>query len=601
MSASRGRVVAPWLPTALAFVALGGVLLAERLLPRGALAQINLIVAGGTAVLALAMAGVQLRHAPRGRRQAQGVRVGALALVGAGVGLFIAAGWAHELRAADTRALLLAAAIGASFCGAVTALALELSVRQQRHAPQVDAQRTLQASGLGFTLSLGLVALVLINFGANRLDRRVDMSYAAPTAPSEATLALLRSSARPIEFVLFFEKQSPVLAQLRDYFEALEAAGASLYVADQALEFDLAKRLDVNRNGTVSLIGGERHESWSIGEDFELARRRLVNLDTAVRERLAQLTREQRTVYLTHEHGERPDRAARDGEPDAAAQFGQIIRSLNNKVLYLSPARLGREVPRDADLVVIHGPSQRFLPHEVASLRAYVSGGGALLLLLDPDADHGLEPLLATLGLAPLPGVLAHEREFFRDTQTLADRGFIFSTDFTTHPSVRTLNDVRRRAALMFRRAGALERLPDTRAKTTFVARTRARTFLDTDQDWAHDEHERSGLFNIAAAVELAQSDAPATRALVVADSDVLDDKLLTSEPNLQFALDALLWLLRDEQQGAAEVAAPEHVPIRHTRDRDLLWFYGSTFLAPLSVLLLGLGMTRWQRRRKPS
>lgn len=585
-------------PALLALTALVALFLAERVLTPG-WPTIALLAGGVLALLAaLGSSLAQWHRASSPIRALLQQRLFALLLLAGGGALYAAARWAYQLRESSLHPPLLVAALSLLCCGAITLAAFETATWSQRRTGCIDARRTGSSTRCGLALAMGLVALALMNFGLNRLDIRADLSYAAPTAPSAATRALLDRSAQPIEVVLFFEKQSLVLAQVRDYFEALADAGATLRIVDQQLDFDLAKQLKVNRNGTITVIGGERHQSWVLGEDFENARRRIRSMDDAIRGLLSQLTRAQRTVYLSHEHGERPDRPAQLGEADAAAQFGQIVRSLNNKVLYLSPARLGREVPRDADVVVIHGPTQRFLPQEVASLRAYIRRGGALLLLLDPEHETGLDPVLEELGLSRLDGVLAHEREFFRDTQTPADRGFIFSTSFANHPAVATLNDVRRRAALMFRRAGALERHADSAAKTTFVARSRARTFLDLDGDWQQDEEERVGIFNLAATVELNSEDGRGTRALVVADADLLDDKLLTSEPNLQFALDALLWLLRDDQDRAMDIAPPEHVPIRHTRDRDLLWFYGSTVLAPLLVLLAGLGVAQAQRRR---
>jgi hypothetical protein len=63
----------------------------------------------------------------------------------------------------------------------------------------------------------------------------------------------------------------------------------------------------------------------------------------------------------------------------------------------------------------------------------------------------------------------------------------------------------------------------------------------------------------------------------------------------------ALLLVLRGrhaprEQRGDAPVSE-EDVPIRHSRDEDALWFYGTVFAAPVLVLVFGL----WYVRRKRS
>jgi len=47
---------------------------------------------------------------------------------------------------------------------------------------------------------------------------------------------------------------------------------------------------------------------------------------------------------------------------------------------------LATDVPDDADIVMVLGPSQPFAPEELASLQRYAARGGKLFLALDPDA-----------------------------------------------------------------------------------------------------------------------------------------------------------------------------------------------------------------------
>ena len=53
-------------------------------------------------------------------------------------------------------------------------------------------------------------------------------------------------------------------------------------------------------------------------------------------------------------------------------------------------------------------------------------------------------------------------------------------------------------------------------------------------------------------------------------------------------------WLQGKE---AARVEVEEDVPIVHTREKDVIWFYGTTFAPPLLVLGAGL----WGVRRRHS
>jgi ABC-type uncharacterized transport system involved in gliding motility auxiliary subunit len=56
-------------------------------------------------------------------------------------------------------------------------------------------------------------------------------------------------------------------------------------------------------------------------------------------------------------------------------------------------------VPAGTELVVVAGPQYDFLPGEVERLAAYLRGGGAVLLLLEPGALPNLAELLSSMGI----------------------------------------------------------------------------------------------------------------------------------------------------------------------------------------------------------
>jgi hypothetical protein len=490
-----------------------------------------------------------------------------------------------------------AVVFGLALAGLAT---LELVAVPMQRARFVEMLRVRQALGAGLALACAVAGLGFLNWAVNYEDVRHDLSYGAPTRPTDATLSLVAASSRPVEIYLFFQKGSAVLSELKDYFEALAEKGAQLHVLDQALDIDLAKSLGVSRNGTIAIRSGDRRENWYLGEDREEARRHVRDLENGMRERLSKATRELAAIYMTYGHGERMEGRAGQGDRPAASQFHQLARALNAKVKRLGVAEgFGEEVPADAEMVVIHGPTAPFLPAEVEVLKAFLDRGGALLLLLDPGTNHGLDPLLAHLGLRA-PGLpLANDREFVRQTQTKADHGFIFSRSFVNHRAIRSLGESVRNATLLVRDAGQLLRDEQggSNARVTFLARTRPFTFEDANGNREFDEQtEKRGLFELVAAVELPAAGGGEARAIVASDSDILADGLVANEPNAAFGLDAALWLLRDEQT-SGDVTGAEDIPIRHTRDQDTLWFYASTFAVP--VLVLGLGLALIQRRRR--
>jgi len=102
-------------------------------------------------------------------------------------------------------------------------------------------------------------------------------------------------------------------------------------------------------------------------------------------------------------------------------------------------------------------------------------------------------------------------------------------------------------------------------------------------------------------AVKGAEGDAknpPEMRAYVITDSDALTDFYLGNNPNVLLVLDAIRWLGGEESYAGA-ISNTEDVTIEHTKQKDLVWFYGTIFVVPF--LVLGLGLVYGRRVRGKS
>ena len=96
------------------------------------------------------------------------------------------------------------------------------------------------------------------------------------------------------------------------------------------------------------------------------------------------------------------------------------------------------------------------------------------------------------------------------------------------------------------------------------------------------------------------KSEIKEARLIVVADSNVIADKLFPNAGNAYFFVDGLKWIVGDEDI-IGELTSEEDVKIRHTRDEDHTLFYGTIFLVPIAILGGGIGYTRLRRRRRRS
>src|SRR4029078_9174870 len=115
---------------------------------------------------------------------------------------------------------------------------------------------------------------------------------------------------------------------------------------------------------------GEAKRTLNIGTELKDAQKNLKTLDRDFQERVYKLLRERRTIYLTVGHGEINDEKGNKEETGRSAQILKLLLGKQNYTLTdlgLSQG-LGSEVPNDADVVMVLGPTQPFSPEEISTL-----------------------------------------------------------------------------------------------------------------------------------------------------------------------------------------------------------------------------------------
>lgn len=576
------------------------IFLAERLLGSGT----GRVVLDGLGALLLLLAGVDkvlalLAQQAAARRYGQ-FYLSAYALVLASLGAY-----ALHLHAFATApegrgpALWYAIFYLLLLLGLALIAALELSAVQMRPAGFVDVKRSLAAMITGATLVCALGALLAVNYAGEQRPWRRDYSFGAPTSPSPATLSLVQTSDPPVELFVFLPRGNRLLAEVLPYFESLQQAGAKLIVQDQAVDPDLAKDLKITGNGYVGLRRGERKGKWYLGADFDAARLRLKRMDREMRTQIAQLTVPERVVYWTIGHEERGDQQSNKKDRPQAKVLHDLLRSLNVKLRRLGMVEgLGAAVPDDAAMVMVFGPQSDFLPQEVQALRDYLRGGGSLWLMLDPQHPAGLKPLLDDIGVE-LGQQVCNDRVFVDASHSDADHAFIVSNNFAHHDAAKSLNKVGQRATVLMQNAAVLHSTAKPWGKQTTLLRALSGSFVDLNGNFRFDaDHEKRGVEPLIIVAEAAaKGDKAPARVAVLGDSDALADSLMNNKPNLVLGYEMAAWLLGDDRLGG-EVDSDEDVAIQHTREGDKLWFYGTTFAAPIGVLALGLVYISLRRRR---
>jgi len=502
-------------------------------------------------------------------------------------------------------------------------LFMELAYSRMPVAEAVEVRRVRGAAEGGISLALVLIFLFSLNYAVAHRDIKRDLSYFRTTAASEATTKLVEQLDKPVRAVLFFPEVSEVREQIEPYFSSLASRSEkfTVEIRDHALEPGLTRKYRVRNNGNVLLLAGLpagvsltdgralqgsglTSEQFDVGTDLEKARAKLRKLDETFQKHFSKLSKPARSLHLTVGHRERSKTGGEgDGPHDKLRGMHALLKRFNIETHDLGMAQgLANGVPDSAGAVAIIGPREPFLPEEVSALLRYVEGGGRLLVMVDPNVDDGLDPLLAGLALHREKGVVASERHHMRRRFNASDKVYVYSNSYTSHPTVTSCSRNSARVATLVVEGAALTRRSDKAikgARVTFPFKTSADSWLDVDGDYKRGKSEHMSVKYLAAAVTVGKGDKQG-RAVVIGDGGFIDDRLVRNMGNVLQFVDSIRWLIGEESV-AGSLDSEEDVPIEHRKDDDLLWFYATTFGMPLPLLGIGLLVGRRRRRGRRS
>lgn len=528
---------------------------------------------------------------------------------------------------------------------------MELAYAPMARATRIEVLRVRAAQFSGMGLAFMLTFAFSLSYAASERDKKVDLAYFRTTSPGESTRKIVRTLDQPITVALFFPNGNEVREEVDNYFTDLAHESGQLKVEhyDRDVDPTKAKELGASANGAIVFVRGGRKETLSLQTNMESARSSLKNLDREVQQRLLQVVKPNRITYFTQGHGERTANPL--GDADKRPGIRDLRAALvdqGHEVRDLGPAEgLATDVPKEATLVMVIGPTKPFLPEEIASLQRYLDRGGRMFVALDPDGGVDLHELLGPAGLKVSLTTLANDQIYGRRTHQDIDRANLVTALYSSHPSVSTLSRESRNAPVVLPGAAAVE-APDRQAHkeytVDFPVHAHTATFSDTNGNFQSDPGETRKSWELAAAVSRkivapaaakdpnkdaakdatkdakdpkkdakgaakdatkdATKDAKTTpaakdeeeRLFVIGDSDFLTDPVIRFAGNGLLVLDPVRWLI-GEESFAGMVTTEADVPISHTRKQDVAWFYSSIFVVP--GLVLGAGFLVTRRRRK--
>ncbi|MCE2539061.1 MAG: GldG family protein [Acidobacteria bacterium] len=472
----------------------------------------------------------------------------------------------------------------------------------------------------GVALALGI--LVAANYILSRQNVRWDLTAAQQYSLSDQTRRVLEELDAPIS-VLVFAREAE-FPGFRDRLD--EYAYVSSQVNVEYIDVDRspvrARQYEVQAYGTIVFEYEGRVERTTSNSEQELTNALIKAVEG-----------EERTVYFVQGHGERdPEGDDRDGYRAVRDALGRDNFRVETVVL----AQTG-EVPADATVMVVAGPSTDLLPAEADLLRDYLEGGGKLLLMLDPPDTEDDPPQVNLIALAGEWGI-----ELGTDVVVDASGvGQLLGTDASvpvaaTYPPHAITDDFNLLTAFPLARSVRPATGGVSGRTGVVVVETGARSWAEADlsqlatgevtldedagdvpgpvpiatvvsqtidepeaaPDDEDGEEDADGTADSSAGDMDADDDEPPleARLAVFGDSDFASNSAVGIQGNRDLALNTINWLAQQENLIAIRPREPEDRRITLTADQQARVYWLSLLLLP--GFIAGAGIYTWWGRR---
>ena len=463
---------------------------------------------------------------------------------------------------------------------------------------QFASRRSTFYVGSSLLLALGaLAALGAVNYIAAKKDKSWDLTRKKVFTLAPQTRAALQGLKTPVTAFAFLPPADADYSYVDRLLARYHAEAPQKFLVsfkDPRKSPDLAAKYQLREGQTTIVLSRgegaqEQHTTVSVaslqGVTEQDVTNALLKLDQTG----------QRHVYFITGHGEWPLEQSAEG-----TSLSEMKKSLFQEGYLPLPLNLlgGKEVPRDATLLVLAAARSKFAKPELDQLSAYLGEGGRMLMFFDALLEPGLETVLAPYGLQVDPGIVA-------DEEYAVGSPYVVATHFYgDHEMVRQLSSLQVNVEFPTARGFTLLKnglLPGVHDEPVVMTSSNAWEELDPANEPHRSPGERAGSIPLVVAVsrpvpESKERRTPETRLVAFGDSEILLDPNWRDEPNRNLVMNAVAWAS----------GQPEQITIR-APDRDISSLDLDTqrlgrirFLATdfLPLALLGAGLAVWLTRR---
>ena len=442
---------------------------------------------------------------------------------------------------------------------------------------------------------------------------------------SRQTKDLVSELREPLHLYAFIDPNgnSTATVRLLERYRRLSPRNFSFEVVDLQKNPTLAASLKVRNDGQGIL---ERRSEKDKGDE-EPRRERVLRYDEAsLTNAIARMTRVQtKTVYFITGHGERDSIKK---EPTEVSQLAAAIRTEGYSVEPINLVEKG-EIPKDAAVLIMAGPTGVLLPKEQNLLNSYLNDTGKLLLMVDLTTPDSYHDWMLPFGFEIEKNVIIDEKSAAAGVDPVSPVGAAYSGKHPITQSFKSITAFKLARPVVQvepsqEHAGAeLEVLVQTLATSYRIPLDKVLAGESVTLDPSQAKKESlplavAGLYpgepNMTEPEPTASSDAGgadskgpdedkpeavplSSRIMVCGSVEAFTNTKLAIEGNRDFVLNAVNWLSESEDQITMRVknSAIQPMTVKAQTARWLNFLY--CFLLPFLCMLTGI-LIAYQRRK---
>lgn len=431
-----------------------------------------------------------------------------------------------------------------------------------------------------FTAILIAAILGLINYLSYKNPFQWDLTANNANTLTSQSKKVLKQIDDPIVAKVFAPKaqQAGILKMLELY--QLEKRGIDIQIFDPALRPDLVKEYGLTKPfAVVWEVAGKRQIVTELNE-------------LGLTNGLIRLGRESLPkIYYDTGHGQA---ALTSSEHNGRVLLQQNIVNANYALQETDTKRWER-VPEDADVIMIWGPKNAFMPKELELFGEYLKNGGRLIIGIDPDLNQDTQ------------------KEF---RKFLAERGIVSSNalvvDTLNHVSgsngtVPIVSKFSREHVMtkdfpgqvFFPLSGFVSLGEQTQGTELAYSSPFPASWAEmSSQEFVSGKVAYNEGVDVKGPLAFAVAAKPKTGGSVLyfANSTFVDNAYARYAANHVFFLNGLSWITGDDQLISFDLAAIDDQPVFISSPQLGVIFFFSVVLAPLT--LFGIGTWNYRRRR---